>query len=121
MVKLNSMEVKIKRVYEEPGASDGTRVLIDRLWPRGLSKRKANVEFWLKEIAPSDDLRKWFGHDPNKWEEFKKRYYEELKEKKIELLKLKELQERGNLTLVYGARDEKHNNAIALQAYLSDF
>lgn len=107
--------IKIKRIYEKPSPSDGFRVLVDRLWPRGMSKDEAKVDLWLKEIAPSDKLRKWFGHDPKKWDEFQKRYFVELEGKKELVEKIRELErEHRIVTLLYGARDEKHNNAVAL-------
>ncbi len=109
------MKVKIKRVYERPEKEDGTRILVDRLWPRGLTKEKAKVDLWLKEIAPSTELRKWFGHDPGKWEEFKKRYLGELKSNDEPVSVLKEQMKKGAITLVYGARDEEHNEAVVIQ------
>ena len=113
------MKLKIKRVYEEPDKEDGTRILVDRLWPRGLTKQKAGIDIWLKDIAPSTELRKWFGHAPEKWEEFRKRYHQELKKntKQIELLK-KQLS-KGTVTLVYGAKDEEHNEALVLKELLT--
>ncbi len=108
---------KIKRVYEKPEAQDGKRILIDRLWPRGLSKQKAKVDFWMKDVAPSNDLRKWFGHDPKKWPEFKKRYKAELKRNKNAFAQLK-AKAKGKATLVYGAKDEEHNDAVVLQELL---
>jgi uncharacterized protein YeaO (DUF488 family) len=112
------MKLKIKRVYDAPDASDGIRILVDRLWPRGLTKEKAKVDVWLKEIAPSTGLRKWFGHDPGKWTEFKKRYGKELKENSETVSTLRE-QLKGTVTLVYGAKDELHNDAAFLQEFLS--
>lgn len=114
------MKIRIKRVYETPDKEDGTRILVDRLWPRGLTKEKAKVDLWLKEIAPSTELRKWFGHDPGKWEEFKKRYLGELKgnDEPVSVLKeqmKKEQMKKGAVTLVYGARDEEHNEAVVIQ------
>ena len=110
--------INIKRVYDEPDESDGYRILIDRLWPRGLSKEKAKIDLWLKDIAPSDDLRKWFVHDPNKWFDFKKRYFEEIdNNKKVLELILKKARE-GTVTLLYGAKNEKYNNAVALKEYI---
>jgi uncharacterized protein YeaO (DUF488 family) len=108
------MNAKIKRVYEKPDKEDGFRILVDRLWPRGLTKEKAAVDLWLKEIAPSTVLRKWFGHDPEKWKEFKKRYLNELKDNKEPVLLLKEQMKKGNVTLLYGAKDEIHNEALVL-------
>ena len=109
---------KIKRVYEPYDKSDGTRILIDRLWARGLTKEKAKFDLWLKDIAPSADLRKWFGHDPAKWEEFKKRYFMELKNKTDLINAIKDKLKEGTVTLVYGAKDKKHNDAVALKEYL---
>ena len=106
------MEVRIKRVYERPGKGDGKRILVDRLWPRGLTKEKAGIDLWLKEVAPSTALRKWFGHDPEKWTEFKKRYRLELKNNKGGVDILKEQAKTGIVTLVYGARDKEHNEAV---------
>ena len=106
--------MKIKRVYEKPEKEDGFRILVDRLWPRGLTKEKASIDLWLKEIAPSTELRKWFGHDPEKWEEFKKRYLLELKENEEPMDRLREQMKKENVTLVYAARDETHNEAIVL-------
>jgi uncharacterized protein YeaO (DUF488 family) len=113
------MTVKLKRVYETPSKEDGTRILVDRLWPRGLTKEKAKVDLWLKEIAPSTELRKWFGHDPAKWAEFKTRYKAELKNnpEQVKLLKV-EVRKRPS-TLVYGAKDEQHNEAFVLQELLN--
>jgi uncharacterized protein YeaO (DUF488 family) len=109
------MKIKIKRVYEQPDKEDGTRILVDRLWPRGLTKEKANVDLWLKEIAPSTELRKWFGHDPAKWAEFKKRYLDELKGNPEPVSILKEQMRKGAITLIYGAKDEEHNEAVVIQ------
>jgi len=113
------MEIKLKRVYENSAKEDGTRILVDRLWPRGLTKQKANVDLWLKEIAPSTELRKWFHHDPEKWKEFKKRYLMELKSKKEQIEVLEKELKSGTVTLVYGAKDEEHNEALVLKELLS--
>ena len=113
-----SVNVQIKRVYEEPSTSDGKRILIDRLWPRGLTKGKAKIDLWLKDIAPSTELRQWFGHDPSKWKEFKKRYHDELKKNREIIVKLIEQLKTGKVTLVYGAKDEEHNDAVVLKEYL---
>ncbi|HJU14564.1 MAG TPA: DUF488 domain-containing protein [Candidatus Nitrosotalea sp.] len=111
--------IKIKRVYEPSSPQDGFRVLVDRLWPRGLSKESAGVDLWIKEIAPSDKLRKWFSHDPKKWAEFKKRYASELDGRGEIVENLRSLaKEKGKITLVYGAKDEKYNNAVFLQEFL---
>ena len=107
--------ILIKRVYEHKAADDGYRVLVDRLWPRGLSKDKAAIDIWLKDIAPSNELRKWFGHDPAKWDEFQKRYKNELKNKFDQVAQLKDLAKKHKkLTLLYGALDTEHNEAAVL-------
>jgi uncharacterized protein YeaO (DUF488 family) len=107
--------MQIKRVYDKPEKSDGFRVLVDRLWPRGLTKAKAHVDLWMKEIAPSDELRQWFHHEEGNWSAFEKKYKAELAKKKELLNKLKELQtEHGTVTLVYGSKDEKQNQAVVL-------
>jgi uncharacterized protein YeaO (DUF488 family) len=110
--------IKLKRAYENPSRADGTRILVERLWPRGLTKERAAVDLWLQEVAPSPELRKWFGHDPARWEQFQKRYWRELagKEEAVQLLKQKGRQ--GTITLVYAARDEQHNGALALKQFL---
>lgn len=113
------MKIKIKRVYEKADKEDGIRILVDRLWPRGLTKEKAAVDLWLKNIAPSTALRKWFDHDPNKWKEFMKRYRLELKKNKEPILLLKEQAKRGTVTLLYGAKDEEHNEALVLKELFS--
>lgn len=111
--------IKIKRVYDPPSEEDGYRILIDRLWPRGLTKEKANINRWLKEIAPSNELRKWFQHDPLKWEEFKRRYQRELKDKQELLHKIKELEkEKHVVTLVFSAKATEFSNAVALREFL---
>lgn len=110
--------IKLKRIYEEPEKSDGFRILVDRLWARGLSKEKAKVDLWLKDIAPSDDLRKWFAHEPEKWDEFRRRYFEELKYKKDSIDAIIEKARISEVTLLYAAKDEEHNNAAALKEYI---
>jgi uncharacterized protein YeaO (DUF488 family) len=112
------MQIFLKRTYEDPGDDDGFRVLVDRVWPRGIKKGDLRLDDWLKEIAPSTELRKWFGHDPAKWDEFKHRYFLELAEHKELLADLVSKAKVGRLTLVYSAKDERHNNAVALKAYL---
>lgn len=112
------MNIKIKRVYEERVQNDGRRILVDRLWPRGLSKEKAAVDIWLKEIAPSTGLRKWFGHDPAKWNDFQKRYIKELDANPEPVKIIKDLAKKGAVTLLYGAKDEEHNDAVVLLKYL---
>lgn len=110
--------ITIKRVYDPPDKSDGYRILVDRLWPRGLTKEKARADLWLKDIAPSNSLRQWFSHDPKKWPEFKKRYFSELetKDSLVETIKKKSL--KNPVTLIYGAKDTEHNDAVALKEYL---
>jgi len=111
--------IRIKRIYEEYSPDDGFRILIDRLWPRGVSKDDARVDLWFKEIAPTDHLRKWFSHDPKKWEAFKKKYIKELKENKLSLDKIRNLKkEHKNITLIFSAKDEQHNNAVVLSEFL---
>jgi uncharacterized protein YeaO (DUF488 family) len=106
--------IKIKRVYAEPSEEDGKRILVDRLWPRGLTKEKARVDLWLKEVAPSTELRKWFGHDPERRPEFQSRYRNELKTHTEAVALLRHEAKQGPITLLYGARDEKHNEAVVL-------
>ena len=110
--------IKLKRVYEEPTKDDGFRILVERLWPRGHTKERASVDLWLKEVAPSSELRKWFGHDPAKWEEFRKRYRAELRQKKDAVSLLKQKSKEVTITHVYAARDEEHNSAIVLKEIL---
>jgi uncharacterized protein YeaO (DUF488 family) len=110
--------IRIKRVYNDSEKSDGTRVLVDRVWPRGLSKERAGLDQWLKEIAPSTGLRKWFRHDPDKWGEFKRKYFTELDAKEDLVHWLLDKSKDEHLTLLYGAKDEKNNNAAALKEYL---
>lgn len=113
-------EVRIKRVYDPPDKDDATRVLVDRLWPRGLRKERAAVTLWLKEIAPSAKLRKWFGHDPARWTEFSRRYRAELAQNEEAVAHLAALSAHGRVTLLYGAHDTEHNHARVLAAYLRD-
>lgn len=108
------MNINIKRIYEKPEPEDGFRILIDRLWPRGFTKEKAAVDLWLKEIAPSTELRKWFNHDPEKWEQFKKRYAAEIGKNNEPVSVLKDHIKKEKVTLVYAAKDEKHNDAVVL-------
>jgi uncharacterized protein YeaO (DUF488 family) len=110
--------IKLKRVYESPSPKDGLRVLVERLWPRGLTKERAAVDLWLKDVAPSAELRKWFGHDPARWEQFQERYRQELREKKDAVQLLRQKGKEGTVTLVYAARDEDHNGALALKRFL---
>jgi uncharacterized protein YeaO (DUF488 family) len=114
------LAIKIKRVYDPPEASDGARILIDRLWPRGIAKDRARIDEWLKEIAPSEQLRQWFGHQPERWEAFQKRYHEELTStEKPELIqRIKSLAKKDTVTLLFTAKDAEHNNAVALASFL---
>lgn len=114
------MLVRVKRVYEKPSATDGCRILVDRIWPRGLNKQTARIDSWPKEIAPTTQLRKWFHHDPAKWKEFKKRYFQELNTHPEQANSLIKQTAKGPVTLVFGAKDEQHNNAIALKEYLDN-
>ncbi len=111
------LHIAIKRAYDEPTQEDGTRILVDRLWPRGLSKERAHIDLWLKEIAPSNDLRKWFAHDPEKFAEFRNRYKDVLSsgEAKEAMEQLRELARQGQVTLIYAAHDTEHNNAVVLR------
>lgn len=112
------MKLEIKRAYDEPDHADGMRILVDRLWPRGLTKQRAQVDLWLKDIAPSTELRKWFGHDPDKWAQFQARYRRELRSKADLVALLKEKAAKGPITLLYGAKDQTHNEAVVLQSVL---
>ncbi len=112
------MDINIRRVYEAPDKGDGYRILVDRVWPRGVSKEAAHVDEWHKNVAPTTPLRQWFGHDPEKWEEFRKRYWKELNANGDEVAPLLEKARAGRMTLVFSAKDEKHNNAVALREYL---
>ncbi len=111
--------IKVKRVYETPQGDDGFRILVDRLWPRGLTKDRAKVDLWLKEIAPSDGLRKWFSHDPSKWTRFQEKFDSELKGKKDPVNQIKALEkDKGVVTLLYSAKETRYNNAVALSNFL---
>ena len=116
--RIPAANVKLKRAYELPAADDGTRVLVDRLWPRGVSKEHAALDQWMKDISPSTELRKWFGHDPARWEEFCRRYTGELHQNAERLSQLRSLTREGPVTLVYSAHDEVHNDAIVLRDLL---
>jgi uncharacterized protein YeaO (DUF488 family) len=113
------LDIRLKRAYEPPGAGDGIRALIDRLWPRGVSKAEAAIDHWLRELAPSTELRKWFGHDPARWDGFRRRYAAELMEHPERLDQLLQMIEQGSVTLVFGARDEDHNDAVVLKEVLA--
>jgi uncharacterized protein YeaO (DUF488 family) len=110
--------VQVKRIYEPAARSDGFRVLVDRLWPRGIAKERAALDLWMKEIAPSTVLRRWFGHDPKRWRQFKARYRAELHEHAAELAQLRSHARRGTVTLLFGARDTEHNEAVVLKDIL---
>lgn len=116
--KISEKNVKLKRAYESPTDSDGKRVLVDRLWPRGVTKTDAAIDYWAKELAPSTELRKWFAHDPSRWEEFGRRYAAEINEHREEFDRLRDLALKGPITLVYAARDETHNDAVILRELL---
>jgi uncharacterized protein YeaO (DUF488 family) len=110
--------IKLKRAYEKSARDDGERILVERLWPRGLTKLQAKVDLWLKDVAPSTELRKWFGHDPDRWGEFRRRYLKELKSKGDLIKLLKRKAKAGTITLIYAARDEEHNGALVLKQFL---
>ena len=112
------MSIGLKRAYDPPDRSDGYRVLVDRIWPRGVTKDDLEVDAWLKDLAPSTELRKWFGHDPAKWKEFQSRYRTELREKKEALKLLKQKSKEHTITLLYGAKDQEHNEALVLKRAL---
>ena len=116
--RFRNVSLQIKRVYDKPARADGQRVLVDRVWPRGLTKKQAQVDDWLKEIAPSAPLRKWFGHDPARWKEFKKRYATELKDQREQVEQLAQKARKRTVTLLFGAKDIEHNNAVALKEFL---
>jgi uncharacterized protein YeaO (DUF488 family) len=116
--KITADSVKLKRASEPPAIDDGTRILIDRLWPRGVRKADAAVEHWLKELAPSTALRKWFGHDPARWHEFRRRYVAEIRDNPEDLKQLRAMAQHGRVTLVYSAHDELHNDAVVLRDVL---
>jgi uncharacterized protein YeaO (DUF488 family) len=115
---VRSANIRLKRAYEPPAANDGVRILVDHLWPRGVRKANAAINQWMKDIAPSTALRKWFGHDPARWEEFRRRYVEELGEHPEQLTRLRTLAREGRITLVYSAHDEQHNDAVVLRGVL---
>lgn len=113
------MDIRLKRIYEDAAPDDGARILVDRLWPRGVSKEKAALDLWLRDIAPSNELRKWFGHDPAKWDEFQKRYRVELENNPDAVNTLRAKVAEGPVTLLYGARDQEHNEAQVLKDFLA--
>lgn len=112
------MGLHVRRVYEPPSRADGVRILVDRLWPRGVAKSKAGVDHWVKAVAPSDELRRWFGHEPEKWNGFRERYFAELDGNPAAVAELKQALGGGTATLLFAARDERRNNAVALREYL---
>lgn len=115
------MRIKIKRVYEKSSMEDGFRILVDRLWPRGISRENAKIDLWLKDIAPSNELRKWFGHDPEKWMDFKRKYFEELISNPEPLKLLSEKAGSKNITLLYSTKEERFNNAVALKEFIESY
>ena len=117
-VEGSAIMIKLKRVYDKPSRTDGRRILVDRLWPRSLTKERAAVDVWLKDVAPSTELRKWFAHDPDKWKEFQSRYRKELRDKKDALRLLKAEATERVVTFVYAARDTEHNEAVVLKKVL---
>jgi uncharacterized protein YeaO (DUF488 family) len=112
------VEIRLKRAHDAPARTDGTRILIDRVWPRGITKDELRLDAWIKDVAPSTELRKWFGHDPAKWSEFRKRYSRELDRQRDAIAPMIEKCRKGTVTLIFGAKDTHHNNAVALKAYL---
>jgi uncharacterized protein YeaO (DUF488 family) len=115
---VNETHIHLKRAYDPPSLSDGVRILVDRLWPRGVRKADAAIDRWLKEIAPSTQLRRWFAHDPSRWNEFRRRYLAELSHHRDQLDELRTIARRGRLTLIYAARDQVHNEAVVLRDVL---
>ena len=112
------MKIQVKRVYDPPDTEDGVRFLVDRLWPRGIKRESLQIEGWLKDAAPSDTLRRWFGHEPAKWKEFRRRYFMELENNRAALRPLLDIARQNNVTLLYSAKNIKYNNAVALKEYL---
>ncbi len=114
------MKINVKRIYEKPSDKDGFRILVDRLWPRGIKKENVKIDLWLKDIAPSNELRKWFGHEPEKWDEFKKKYFEELK---LNSKALSEVMTLDNeiITFLYSAKEKKYNNSVALKEFIVNY
>lgn len=110
--------IKLKRAYEEPAKSDGERILVERLWPRGVTKEQAKIDLWLKEVSPSFELRKWYAHDVTKWTEFRRRYKTELKQNRQTVKVLRQKSKKGTVTFIYAAKDEEHNSAIVLKDYV---
>jgi uncharacterized protein YeaO (DUF488 family) len=119
MTRRSQRSILLKRAYEPPAPEDGQRFLVERLWPRGVRKANLRLDGWLKQVAPTPELRRWFGHDPRKWPEFKRRYFDELRANNDALAPLRGASRRKPVTLVYGARDTEHNAAVALREYLT--
>jgi uncharacterized protein YeaO (DUF488 family) len=117
-MKIPGELVRLKRAYEHPATADGKRILVDRLWPRGVKKENAAIDQWAKDLAPSTELRKWFGHDPTRWPEFRRRYIAELRQHSQQISELRGLARRGTITLIYAAHDELHNEAVVLRDVL---
>ncbi|MGE3993640.1 DUF488 domain-containing protein [Pseudorhodoplanes sp.] len=116
--KVPAKNVKLKRAYDEPAAADGVRILVDRLWPRGVKKQAAAIDLWIKDLAPSTELRKWFGHETARWTEFERRYAAEVRQHVDMLDKIRKLAQRGTVTLIYAARDQEHNEAVIIRDML---
>lgn len=114
------MNIRVKRIFEKPDPGDGIRILVDRLWPRGLSKEKAKIDLWLKSVAPSNDLRKWYRHDPEKWPEFKERYFAELNENSKTVDELIRYIKKGAVTFLYSSKEQHYNNAVALKEFIKE-
>ncbi|GJM24322.1 MAG: hypothetical protein DHS20C16_07370 [Phycisphaerae bacterium] len=112
------MALKLKRIYDEPSSADGVRVLVDRLWPRGISKEKAKIDEWMRDIAPSNELRKWVHEDPSRWAAFKRKYFKVLREQEEAIDQISKLAKRKTITLLYAAKDTERNNAVALKEYI---
>ena len=117
-IAIKAADVHLKRAYDAPHGTDGRRILVDRLWPRGVSKAEAAIDEWLKDLAPSTELRKWFGHDPDRWDEFRRRYAKEIHDHAELLARLRVIAREGPVTLVYSAHDEAHNDAVVLRDVL---
>ena len=113
-----NMNIVLKRVYDDPDAAEGYRVLVDRVWPRGIAKESLHIDEWLRDLAPSTELRKWFGHDPSRWESFRRQYLDELQAKQDELKRLQTIAKKGPLILLYGAKDEEYNQAVVIREAL---
>ena len=112
------MKIQVKRAYDDPGENDGYRILVDRFWPRGISKEKAKIDYWAKQLAPSNELRRWYGHDPEKWSEFKSRYFAELDANSQSAKELLDYVNKGSVTFIYSSKEQHFNNAVALKSYV---